>query len=164
MIKSAVRWRVVEVAPRAVVGTLAQIEQRVQATGGGRILNTASSERLNATFRSRLAPLIRRGRVLARKPATLQAGMYLVGTVYHFCGFHDSLRQGAPDGEGGKWQERTPAMAAGLVEARWTVGELLHERVRPRPFDREKGRGKQRTGAVTRPKSRVQPAFCPSTV
>jgi transposase-like protein len=164
VVKSAVRCRVVEVAHRAVVGTLAQIEQRLQATGGGQVLNTAYIERLNATFRSRLAPLIRRGRCLARKQATLQAGMYLVGTVYNFCSFHDSLRRRAPHGEGRKWQERTPAMAAGLTEARWEVGELLHYRVRPKPLDLEKWRGKHRKGAVARPKSRMQPALCASTV
>jgi hypothetical protein len=47
VIKNAVRCRVVDVARRAVVGSLAQIEQRLQAAGGGKVLNTAFIERLN---------------------------------------------------------------------------------------------------------------------
>lgn len=129
VIKSAVRCRVVDVAHRAVVGSLEQIEQRLQATGGGQVLNTAFVERLNATFRSRLAPLLRRGRCLARKETTLYAGMYLVGTVYNFCCFHDSLRLLNPGPADRKWQERTPAMAAGLTGHRWSVHELLRYRV-----------------------------------
>jgi len=129
VIKSALRRRVVAVAHRAVIGSLAQIEKRLQATGGGKVINTAFVERLNATFRSRLAPLIRRGRCLARQETTLHAGMYLVGTLYNFCCFHDSLRLLNPGPPGRKWQERTPAMAAGLTNHRWSVSELLHYRV-----------------------------------
>lgn len=164
VVKSAVRCRVVEVARRAVVGTLEQIEPRLQATRSGQMIHTAYIERLNATFRNRLAPLIRRGRCLAHKQAALQAGMFLVGTIYNFCDYHDSLRQSAPEAGGRKWRERTPAMAAGLTDHRWTVGELLHYRVRPKPLDLKKWRGKHRKGAVTQPESRVPAALCSSTV
>ena len=143
VVKNAVRRRVVDVAQRAVIGSLAQIEARLQATGGGRVLNTAFIERLNATFRSRLAPLIRRGRCLARKETTLHAGMYLVGTVYNFCSFHDSMRLVNPSSAGRKWRERTPAMAAGLTDHRWTVHELLSYRVAPRPWEPPKRRGRK---------------------
>jgi transposase-like protein len=129
--KNRVGGRVVGVTPRAVRGTQEQITARLQATQGGRVINTAFVERLNATFRSRLVALIRRGRCLAHKDATLRAGMYLVGTVYNFCCWHDSLRLPAPDGRGRRWQERTPAMAAGLADHRWSVSELLHFRIPP---------------------------------
>ena len=164
VIKNAVRCRVIDVAHRAVIGSLTQIEERLQATGGGQVLNTAFVERLNATFRSRLVPLIRRGRCLARKETTLQAGMYLVGTVYNFCGFHDSLRLPAPAGGGRKWQERTPAMAAGLTDHRWSVEELLHQRVRPKPLALEKWRGKHRKGAKAPIKPPLRNPLCLSTV
>jgi IS1 family transposase len=39
------------------------------------VINTAFIERLNATFRQRLACLVRRGRGLARHLETLEAGM-----------------------------------------------------------------------------------------
>ena len=47
------------------------------------MINTAYIERLNATFRERLAALTRLGRALVRHMLTLQHGMYLIGTVYN---------------------------------------------------------------------------------
>jgi hypothetical protein len=71
---------------RLVAGTAAQGEKiRRRAQGGAGVSNTASIERLNATFRERVATLTRRGRALARCTATLHSGMYLGGTVYTFC-------------------------------------------------------------------------------
>ena len=61
--------------------------------------------------------------------ATLDAGMWLVGTSYHVCWSHASLRLEAPAGSGRKWLERTPAMAAGLTDHPWTLRDLLHYRV-----------------------------------
>ena len=88
-------------------------------------INTAYIERLNATFRAHLAPLTRRGRAIARTEAALTAGMWLVGTAYNFCWPHDSLRLRAPDDALHTWHQRTPAMAAGLADHPWTIGDLL---------------------------------------
>jgi hypothetical protein len=96
------------------------------APGGGTVINTAYIERLNATFRQHLAPLVRRGRALARTQTVLTAGMYLVGCAYNLCWEHDSLRLAAAPGAPAKWVERTPAMAAGLTDHRWTMDEMLH--------------------------------------
>jgi hypothetical protein len=93
------------------------------------VINTAHIERLNATFRAHLAPLVRRGRALARTQTALTAGMDLVGCAYNLCWAHDSLRPGAGPGATTKWIERTPAMAAGLTDHRWTLDELLHYQV-----------------------------------
>lgn len=116
--------KLVSVTRRAVVGAIEQIEARVQATGTGSQIHTAYIERLNSTFRCSWAHLARRSRSLADQQATLVAGMYLVGTVYNFCRFHDSLRLEGP-ATGQRWQERTPAMAAGLTDHRWSMAELL---------------------------------------
>jgi transposase-like protein len=129
VIKRTAKRRVVSVTTRAVRGTLAAITATLTATGGGRGINTAYIERLNATFRSRLAPLARRGRAIARTEALLTAGMWLVGSAYNFCWPHDSLRLAAPDGAAHKWRARTPAMAAGLTDHRWTMAELLHYQI-----------------------------------
>jgi len=81
-----------------------------QTQGGGQI-NTAYIERLNATFRARLAPLVRRGRALVQQQATLQVGVYLVGTVYNFCAYHTSLRLALiVPGRGRRWLRRTPLL------------------------------------------------------
>ena len=117
----------------------------------GQVLNTAYIERLNATFRARLCCLCRRTRALARHETTLTQGMYLVGCVYNFCTFHQSLRQKQTEG-GGKYQERTPAMAAGLADACWSVGELLSYRVAPPPFVPKKRCGRKPKSEASLPK------------
>src|SRR5579862_8233294 len=129
VLKQKKAGRVVGVLQRLVQGTTQQIKTLMPK---GQILNTAYIERLNATFRSRLTPLVRRGRTLARQVPTLQAGMYLVGCVYNFCTFHQSLREEQADGPC-KWRERTPAMAAGITTECWSVRELLEYRLPPEP-------------------------------
>jgi hypothetical protein len=57
------------------------------------VINTAYIERLQATFRSRLAGLVRRSRAPLRLRETLEAGMWLVGTCYKFCREHESMRR-----------------------------------------------------------------------
>ena len=88
---------------------------RHRSPGDG-VMNTASMERLNATFRARLAPLARRCRALARHTLTLHEGMCLVGTVYNLCTPHASLSH---------VQKTTPAMAVGITDHGWTMHELL---------------------------------------
>jgi transposase-like protein len=129
VVKQYAQRRVVSVRQRVVEGTAADIAAVLAATGTGQGIHTAYIERLNATFRGCLAPLVRRGRALAQKPETLQAGMYLVGAAYNFCWVHGSLRQPAPVGTGHKWQERTPAMAAGLTDHCWSLQALLRYQV-----------------------------------
>jgi hypothetical protein len=125
---------VVEVERRIVDGTSARVETLRRRAQGDGVINTAYIERLNATFRERLASLTRRGRALARRTLTLQQGMYLVGTVYNFCTPHESLCVA-----GGK---QTPAMAAGITDHCWTVRELLAFPVPPPRWTPPKQRGR----------------------
>jgi hypothetical protein len=148
VIKRSAKRRVVSVTTRAVCGTLAAITAAVLATGGGTGINTAYIERLNATFRSHLAPLARRGRAITRTEALLTAGMWLVGCAYNFCWEHDSLRLAAPAGAGRKWLARTPAMAAGLTDHRWTLRELLHYQIPIPAWVPPKRRGRPPKSAV----------------
>lgn len=77
--------RVVAHQRRLVQGPMDQVQALLQRTQGGGTINTAYIERLNATFRSRIAALVRRGRALARQTATLHRSMYLDGSVHNFC-------------------------------------------------------------------------------
>ena len=129
VVKHYAQRRVISVHQRVRQGTAGAIAAVLAATGTGHGIHTAYIERLNATFRSALAPLVRRGRALAHKVGTLTAGMYLVGCAYNFCWAHGSLRVPALAGSGRKWLERTPAMAAGLTDHPWTMHELLHYQV-----------------------------------
>jgi transposase-like protein len=116
VVKRYERRRVVETDRRIVEGTPARVETLRHRSQGHGVINTAYMERLNATFRERLAPLARRCRALARHTLTLHEGMFLVGTAYNFCTPHESLSQA---------QKTTPAMAAGITDHCWTMHELL---------------------------------------
>ena len=122
--------RIVGITRRMAQGSLPAAQALIATSNGGSKLNTAFIERLNATFRSRLARLARRTRALTRNPQSLTALMFLMGCVYNFCTDHKSLRLPGIIG-GHKWIPRTPAMAAGLADHRWTVKELLSFRVPP---------------------------------
>lgn len=123
--------RVVEVIRHVVVGSQAEVISRVIATQRSMkaLINTAYIERLNATFRSRLAPLGRKTRAGAHRRFTLEAGMWLVGSCYNFVWIHRSLTG-----------ERTPAQAAGLTDHRWSMEELLTYPVPPTELPRWRGR------------------------
>ena len=116
VVKRYERRRVVETERRIIDGTAARVETLRSRSQGDGVMNTAYIERLNATFRERLAPLARRCRALARHGLTLHDGMFVVGTVYNFCTPHESLSHG---------RKTTPAMAAGITDHCWTMPELL---------------------------------------
>jgi transposase-like protein len=128
---------------RIAQGTADLVARLIQATQPGGTINTAFIERLNATFRQRLACLVRRGRALARQVETLHAGMYLMGCVYNFCTHHKSLRLPLWLTERRiHWIQRTPAMAAGLTDHLWSVEELLLYKLPISPFVAPKHRGR----------------------
>jgi transposase-like protein len=145
--------RVAEVLRRAARGRAAAIAAVLARTGTGAGINTAYTERLNATFRSRWTPLVRRGRALAHHEQGMQAGMYLVGCAYNSCREHDSSRVAAPVGTGRQWVGRTPAMAAELTNRRWELREVMQERPPPPRWKapRRKRRRRRRTTTVTLP-------------
>jgi len=144
MIVQVVKQRlagVLAIDRRIVQGRADQIDQLIQQTQGAGGINTAYIERLNATFRQRLSVLVRSTRALARRPETLTTGMYVLGTLYNLCAFHHSLRLKLSVGSHGHhWVKRTPALAAGLTDHRWSVQELLTYRVPPTPWRPHPGR------------------------
>lgn len=135
VVKRYARGRVSSLEQRIVQGLPSLIARLLIESQGGIFINTAFIERLNATFRQRLVWLVRRTRSLARRPDTLQAGMFLLGSVYNFCTYHSMLS--LPDRS-----PRTPAMAAGLTHHRWSVHDLLSFKVPPPPFIPPKRRGR----------------------
>ena len=128
---------------RIVQGSSHLVEQLIGLSQGQGGINTAYIERLNATFRQRLAVLARRTRVLVRQPETLLAGMYVVGCLYNFCTYHDSLHIPFYLPKGGqRWLRRTPAIAAGLTDHCWTTEELFNFKVPPPRWAPPKQRGR----------------------
>lgn len=141
VVKRYERRRVVETDRRIIDGTSARVKTLLRRSQGDGVINTAYIERLNATFRERLAPLARRSRALARHTLTLQHGMYLIGTVYNFCTPHASLDL-ATLGAGMCCVQQTPAMAAGITDHCWSVRELLSYHVPPPRWTPPKQRGR----------------------
>jgi IS1 family transposase len=138
VVKSYRRRRVVRVRHRVVFGTLASVN-RVLATTGWQI-NTAFIERQNLTIRQHVAAVGRRVTTLCKGENGLRQQLALYQVYYNFCLPHVSLRQPLPQpeptrgtGSAKRWQPRTPAMAVGLTDHVWTLGEVLRFRVPPWP-------------------------------
>ena len=144
VIKRYAKRRVIGVVRRVVTGISEAVAARLRATQGSEasVINTAYMERLQATFRSRLAALVRRSRTPVRLRKTLEAGMWLVGTCYNFCWTHKSVRREREESDppGGRWVESTPAQVAGLTDHRWSVEELLSFPVPPAQRPKWRGR------------------------
>lgn len=96
VIKHTKKKRVVEITRKVTRGTCEKAEELLTSTKGCTQFNTACIERLNGTFRERLAPLTRKCRHAAARMETLEGGMYLVGCTYNFCFPHQELRKKSP--------------------------------------------------------------------
>ena len=129
VIKHTKKKRVVEITRTMTRGTSEKAKALLQLTKGGTEVNTAFIERLNGTFRERLASLTRKCRHAAARVETLEAGMYLIGCTYNFCFPHQELSKKTRSG-----RPTTPAMAAALTDHRWSIHELLWYKVAPAPF------------------------------
>jgi hypothetical protein len=136
VVKQHKKRRLVAIVRRLIQGTTQQLAGLIAASQTAGVLNTSFVERLNATFRASLFSLVRKTRALARQPAWVHSGVYLVGTLYNFCTFHESLT--TQDGT-----KRTPAMAAGITEHCWSVFELLCYHVPPERWQPPKRRGRK---------------------
>lgn len=120
------------------------------------MLNTAFIERLNATFRERLASLTRKSRHTASRLHALHTGMYLIGCTYNFCVLHQELSKEKHWGKA-----CTPALASGLTDHVWSFSELLSYKAAPPPWVEPKRRGRppKQTGLPATPtKGRSRPA------
>src|SRR5438270_7826891 len=129
VIKRTQKKRVVEITRRMAHGLLSQAEKLLMQSQGGSVLNTAFIERLNGTFRERLASLTLKSRHAARRLRALETGMYLIGCSYNFCVPHHELSKATHWG-----MACTPAMASGLTDHVWSVCELLTYKLAPTPW------------------------------
>ena len=128
---------------RIVQGTTSMVTGLVELSQGRGGINTAYIERLNATFRQRLAWLTRRTRHLAQQSETLMAGMFIVGCFYNFCDYHHSLRVGLWINNWRRhWVQMTPAMAAQLTDHQWSTVELFWFKIPPPAWTPPKRRGR----------------------
>jgi IS1 family transposase len=147
VIKQTVNKRLREVVRQMSHGTMEQAMHLLQRSAGGQVLNTSYIERFNGTVRERLATLTRKCRHAAQRLQALETGMYLIGSTYNFCCFHQALSTRVA-GEAQRLLRQTPAMASGLADHLWSLSELLSYKVAPAPWVEPKRRGRPRRQPV----------------
>jgi hypothetical protein len=120
--------RVVEVRRRLSCGTRASITKVL----GGQQSNTAYGERDNLTWRQTHGRLVRTTLAHSTQSYCLRRHLELEEAVFHCVRPHQALRRAvSPPMPGRQWQQRSPAMAAGLPDHIWSLEELLAYRVPP---------------------------------
>ena len=114
------------------LGTQADLTVAPQGMGFSGRLNTAFIERVNLTVRHGVAALARRTWATAQQSPHLLANLEWWRAYSHFVRPHQSLRVALvqPREQGSKllaqrYRQRTPAMAAGRTNRRWTACEVL---------------------------------------
>ena len=89
--------------------------------------HTAYVERTNLTSRQMNGRLVRKTLSFSKELRLLKAASALEDGLYNFTRSVRTLRVELPNpSKYARWQQRTPAMAAGITDHIWTVKELLH--------------------------------------
>jgi hypothetical protein len=86
--------------------------------------HTAYVERTNLTSRQMNARLVRKTLSFSKQVAAREDASAWEDAVYNLARLVKTLRQ-ETDQNGGRWQQRSPAMAAGLTDHIWTIKELM---------------------------------------
>ena len=116
--KTRKKGRVASVATRLVMGLLAVVLGLL----GGRKVSTSYIERQNATDRQRNARKGRRTYRFSKDYEVHEALSYYTLYSYNFCWPVRTLRKRLGPG---RYEARTPAMAAGLTDHVWSLGEWI---------------------------------------
>jgi IS1 family transposase len=111
--------RVVEVVTRVVMGALAAV---LALLGVGKKISTSYIERQNATDRHRNARKARKTYRFSKDLEAHESMTYFTMYSYNFCWPVRTLRKKVGDR---RYQQRTPAMAAGLTDHVWSLREWL---------------------------------------
>lgn len=121
--------RVVEVTRHVVFGQPGRVQAEAatlrRLNGRPGHLNTAYIERDNLTVRQELRRLTRKTLGFSKNRRELQHALDFIDAHANFVRPHQSLRLRAVHETGRRWLVRTPAMAAGCTDHRWTLEELL---------------------------------------
>ena len=138
VVKTMRRRRIVAVKRHVVIGTQAAVDQVLAAYGW--LINTSFVERLNLSLRQRVVGIRRRSASPCKSGEGLSHQLVLFQVYHNFVLPHASLRQAFAEpiptngsGSAKVWQQRTPAMAAGLSDHVWSLKEVLLYRVPPWP-------------------------------
>ncbi len=122
VVKTRQKGRVVKVDFRVVFGSELSVRAALMCSTVSRAINTAFVERQNGTDRHRNARKGRKTYRFSKDWDFHEAATYFTLYSYNFCWPVRTLRV---KDERGRWQERTPAMAAGLTDHVWSMSEWL---------------------------------------
>lgn len=111
--------RVVKVDQRVIYGTVMAVVAALAVSTVSEAVNTVFVERHNGTDRHRNA---RKTYRFSKDWEVHEAVSHFTLYSYNFCWPVRTLRQ---RNDNGKWQQRTPAMAAGLTDHFWSLHEWL---------------------------------------
>ena len=114
--------RVVAVHRTVVLGDQQAVDAALKASVCSRTINTSFVERQHATARGQNARQSRRTYRFSKDWEVHEAMSYFTRYRYNFCWPVRTLRV---RGDDGCWQQRTPAMSAGLADHVWSLEEWL---------------------------------------
>ena len=109
-------------------GRLLSVEVRATLGAQMKPAGTVHVERLNGAFRDRLNALTRKTHAFAKRDDTWDALVGLQLFDHNFRRAHRALRLSLDDGVR-RYHHRSPAMALGLTDHRWSFLEVLTTRV-----------------------------------
>jgi len=87
-------------------------------------LNTAYVERTNLTSRQMNGRMVRKTLSFSKEEEMLRASCALEDVVYNLARPLKSLRVEVNNDQR-RWEPRSPAMAAGITDHIWTIGEIM---------------------------------------
>jgi IS1 family transposase len=114
--------RVVAVDRTVVLGTQEAVDRVLKGSVCSRTINTSLVERQHATARGQNARQSRRTYRFSKDWEVHESMSYFTRYRYNFCWPVRTLRA---RGAEGRWQQRTPAMSAGLSDHIWSMEEWL---------------------------------------
>jgi hypothetical protein len=114
--------RVVAVDRTVVLGTQEAVDRVLKGSVCSRTINTSFVERQQATARGQNARQSRRTYRFSKDWEVHESMSYFTRYRYNFCWPVRTLRA---RGTEGRWQQRTPAMSAGLSDHIWSMEEWL---------------------------------------
>jgi hypothetical protein len=119
--KTREHGRVVGVSTRVVFGTAVAVALALAVSVVSRVVNTCFVERHNGTDRHRCSRKVRKGYTFSKDWEVHRAATAFSYFSYNFCWPVRTLRVKVD----GRWEDQTPAMAAGLTDHVWPLSEWL---------------------------------------
>jgi hypothetical protein len=135
--KEREQGRVVRVNQRVVFGTAKQVVAALAAGETAKTIQMSYVERWNGTQRHFNARKARKVYTFSKDLSFHIAVTWLCLVAYNFCWRPRTLREKVQE-DPPRYHYRTPAMVAGLVEAEWTLSQVLAYPIYVRPAKKKR--------------------------